>query len=228
MARVDSKELQEKPSTYGRANIAKLYRGRNSSPSPSKGSFWNHDFSQCISSLLGATSPWQIHPAVVWRGRSGVDHVHVIFPSAASRRLRLRALAQRFEVARTGVPALCGRGEFTPPISMPGGSLDFSDHPRLQLETARRRSSGYSNRDAAQRQRGFTLFCSVLNRTASSSLVLASLWERFSLSAVLALELGFLPVTPGISGAARTWFDVEIAGMALVFGVLSVCHELHV
>ena len=59
----------------------------------SQGSIRNHDFSQRLSSFLGAASAWQVHPALVWRGSGGVDHVHVVFSSAAARRIRVRALA---------------------------------------------------------------------------------------------------------------------------------------
>lgn len=89
---------------------------------------------------------------MVWRGGGSVDHVHVVFSSAAARRLCLRAFGEQpLEAARTGITSLHGRFEFTPVIGMLDGCLEFANHPRLQLETGRRGSSGRPNSDTAQR-----------------------------------------------------------------------------
>lgn len=227
-SRVNCKELREKPLPGGRNYLAKLYRGRKSIPSSRKSPVWNYDFSQRISSLLGAASAWQVHPAMVWRGSSGVDNVHAIFSSTAGRRLRLRSLAKPIEITRTGVPPLRGCSEFARPFRVSCSHLEFSDHPRFKLETAGCGSSGISDRDTAQRQRGFALFRPLINGAPSPSLVLASVWKRFSLPALFPFEPGFLPFTPGISNPVRTRIDVEIAGLVLVFGVSHVRYQLHV
>jgi len=74
---------------------------------------------------------------------------------------------------------------------------------------------------------GLPFFCAVLNGPTYSVMVLAKEWKWFSLSSLFSLQLGLLPLTSGISGAAGTNPDFEIPGLALVFGVFGLRDHLY-
>ena len=117
---------------YGRDDSATLNRRCELTTSLPQVSIWNYGFSQRFSSLLGATPAGQVHPALVWRDGGGVDYVYVVFSSAAVRRLCVRAFPEQpLGVARTRVAALRSRIEFTPLFRVPGGCMEFADHPGL-------------------------------------------------------------------------------------------------